>query len=232
MVYDGRYIFELMSRFTMTDETSNSRQTAVNPFSQGLTLANYEEYLDIGRIALEDLSTMTGNTGALRMWLTLVETAFRLRRKEGSDPDIIWEDNEVNHYRVYVHLETHDGTTLVWLSLWCLDPSIAFAELSRQRPHSYILTSGTLTPIASYESELRINFAVKLENRHMIDADRQLLPAIIRRGPTGRILNCSYQNRAEESLLIELGNALVSFAKVVPGGLLVFFPSYSPCTLR
>jgi Rad3-related DNA helicase len=39
------------------------------------------------------------------------------------------------------------------------------------KPRSVILTSGTLTPMDSFEKELQVNFKYKLENKHVIDMD-------------------------------------------------------------
>lgn len=44
-------------------------------------------------------------------------------------------------------------------------------------------------------------------------------------GPGGGELTSTFQRRESASYKTELGNALVNFARVVPGGLLVFFPS-------
>ena len=47
----------------------------------------------------------------------------------------------------------------VSLSLWCLHPAVAMRELSRYA-HSVILTSGTLSPLDSFSSELGTEFKV------------------------------------------------------------------------
>lgn len=46
-------------------------------------------------------------------------------------------------------------------------------------------------------------------------------------GPQGAALNSSYANRSVQQYKDDLGMALVNFARITPGGLLVFFPSYS-----
>lgn len=46
-------------------------------------------------------------------------------------------------------------------------------------------------------------------------------------GPTGTGLNSSFQQRDSEAYKQELGRAILEAAKVIPDGLLVFFPSYS-----
>jgi regulator of telomere elongation helicase 1 len=46
-------------------------------------------------------------------------------------------------------------------------------------------------------------------------------------GPSGQALNSSYRTRETIQYKQELGTAIVNFARIVPDGLLVFFPSYS-----
>ena len=45
-------------------------------------------------------------------------------------------------------------------------------------------------------------------------------------GPQGAALNSSYANRDRQPYKTDLGFALANFARIVPDGLLVFFPSY------
>jgi regulator of telomere elongation helicase 1 len=45
-------------------------------------------------------------------------------------------------------------------------------------------------------------------------------------GPSGKKLNSSYRFRDTEEYKVELGNVVVNFARIIPDGLLVFFPSY------
>ena len=46
-------------------------------------------------------------------------------------------------------------------------------------------------------------------------------------GPSGGMLNSSFRSRDTPEYKLELGTAIESVARVVPDGLLVFFPSYS-----
>jgi hypothetical protein len=58
----------------------------------------------------------------------------------------------------------------------------------------------------------------------------QVWVGVVRRGPTGQPFNSSFQNRSNPRYVEDLGNAIVNFARVVPDGLLVFFPSYNVLT--
>jgi regulator of telomere elongation helicase 1 len=112
------------------------------------------------------------------------------------------------------------------LSYWCFSPGVAFGELKALGVRSVILTSGTLSPMDSYAAELQTPFPVRLENPHVVDAS-QLLVAVVPKGPTKKALNSSYQNRSKPEYKQELGSAIRNVAKLVPDGLLVFFPSYA-----
>lgn len=112
------------------------------------------------------------------------------------------------------------------LSYWCFAPALAMQELSNLKIRSIIVTSGTLSPLQSYSMELGIPFAHTLENPHII-TDEQILVRVVGKGVSGKVLTSSYQRRKDAEYYTELGNTLVSLAKVVPGGMLIFFPSYS-----
>ncbi len=61
------------------------------------------------------------------------------------------------------------------IKLVCLNPGIGFANLNLHRPLSIILTSGTLTPLESFETELMTKFPIKLINDHVIDTKLQVI---------------------------------------------------------
>ncbi len=58
----------------------------------------------------------------------------------------------------------------------------------------------------------------------------QVWVGVLPRGPKGCALNSSYQSRESREYREDLGYALVNIARLVPDGLLVFFPSYTVLT--
>uniref|UniRef100_A0A803XT35 Regulator of telomere elongation helicase 1 n=1 Tax=Meleagris gallopavo TaxID=9103 RepID=A0A803XT35_MELGA len=109
------------------------------------------------------------------------------------------------------------------LSYWCFSPGYSMHELVRQGVRTIILTSGTLSPLSSFTMEMQIPFPVLLENPHVIDK-RQLWVGIIPKGPDGTVLNSTYERSVlNDSFIYLVAGNLV---RVVPHGLLVFFPSY------
>lgn len=62
-------------------------------------------------------------------------------------------------------------------------------------------------------------------NPHIIK-ENQIKVLSVSKGPDNVVLSSKYTNRDSELYLRSLGQLIVDFAKVVPHGLLVFFPSY------
>jgi len=112
------------------------------------------------------------------------------------------------------------------LSYWCFAPSLAMRELADLGLRSIIVTSGTLSPIKSYSLELGIPFPITLENPHIIKAN-QVYIRVVGRGVSEKILKSTFERRDDKDYIIELGNTLVALSRVIPGGLLIFYPSYS-----
>lgn len=112
------------------------------------------------------------------------------------------------------------------MSLWCLNPAVVFRDIA-DLTLSVILTSGTLSPMGSFASELGVQFEACMEAPHVINADSQVFATVLSSGPTGRRLNASYRTANEYSFQDELGATLEEICRVVPGGALVFFPSYN-----
>ncbi len=112
------------------------------------------------------------------------------------------------------------------VSYWCFAPSEAMRELANLQVRSILVTSGTLSPLESYALELDLPFPHRLENPHIIPAD-QIHVRVVGKGVSNKVLSSAYDRRQDEEYYTELGNTLISLAKIIPGGMLIFFPSYS-----
>ncbi|XP_033737799.1 regulator of telomere elongation helicase 1-like [Pecten maximus] len=111
------------------------------------------------------------------------------------------------------------------LSYWCFSPGHSMLDLVAHGVKNVILTSGTLSPINSFTAEMQIPFPLRLENPHVIEK-HQVWIGTMQKGPDGVVLNSNYETRFKPSYMSSLGNVIVNFARVVPNGMLVFFPSY------
>ena len=66
-----------------------------------------------------------------------------------------------------------------------------------------------------FADELGLPFEHQLENPHVINAPAQLLVATFPKGPSGHELTSSYAQREASANKLDLGNALVNFARIV-----------------
>ncbi|KAJ1934497.1 hypothetical protein FBU59_005677, partial [Linderina macrospora] len=111
------------------------------------------------------------------------------------------------------------------LAFWSLNPGVIFKEIA-EKSRSVILTSGTLSPLSSYASELQVDFMSTLEANHVIGPDR-CWAGTIACGPSGTMLEAKYQSTEQLSFQDDMGEAILSIVKKSPDGMLVFAPSYS-----
>ena len=86
-----------------------------------------------------------------------------------------------------------------------MNPSVGFEKVLNQQLHSIIITSGTLAPIDSMESELMHNFDYKLENTHVID-DSQFRFCVLTSSPFNDIeFNFNIDKRFNIEMIYQLG---------------------------
>ncbi|KAM6248742.1 regulator of telomere elongation helicase 1 isoform 2-T2 [Porphyrio hochstetteri] len=220
---EGSYIFDLFAEAQITFQTKSS------------LLESLEQILQF-------LSGRTGifvNTSGLHKLSDIIQTVFNIDSPEGTT--VFKPRQSVSkYYKVHFHWDNSNQKkkqrTDLWssssakkqgktLSYWCFSPGYSMHELVRQGVRTIILTSGTLSPISSFTMEMQIPFPVCLENPHVIDK-HQLWVGIIPKGPDGAVLTSTYERRFSEDYLSSLGKTIGNLVRVVPHGLLVFFPSY------
>ncbi|XP_032364148.1 Fanconi anemia group J protein isoform X2 [Etheostoma spectabile] len=115
-------------------------------------------------------------------------------------------------------------TEVLTLSFWCLNPAVAFSSLSKS-VHSIVLTSGTLSPMGSFSSELGVKFSIQLEANHVINKS-QVWVGTVGSGPQGRKLCATFQHTETYAFQDEVGALLLHVCQVVAKGVLCFLPSY------
>ncbi|CAL4225614.1 unnamed protein product, partial [Meganyctiphanes norvegica] len=111
------------------------------------------------------------------------------------------------------------------INFWCLNPAVSFHEVG-EMVRSIILTSGTLSPMTSFQSELGVPFSIQLEANHVIQRN-QVFVGTLGKGPTNQTLQATYRFTETWGFQDELGRLILSVCKVVPHGVLCFLPSYS-----
>ncbi|XP_062872398.1 Fanconi anemia group J protein [Trichomycterus rosablanca] len=119
---------------------------------------------------------------------------------------------------------TRTKTLVHTLSFWCLNPAVAFSDLS-ESVRSIVLTSGTLSPMGSFSSELGIKFSIQLEASHVISKS-QVWVGTIGAGPQGRRLCATFQHAETFAFQDEVGSLLLKVCQTMSRGVLCFLPSY------
>ncbi|XP_058431490.1 regulator of telomere elongation helicase 1 isoform X3 [Marmota monax] len=219
----GSYIFELFAEAQITFQTKDCILDSLDQIIQHLA----------GR------SGALATTVGLQKLADIIQVVFSMDSAEGNPGSVVWPGFS-QAYKVHIHPDTGyrraAQRSVTWsasaskkqgkvLSYWCFSPGHSMHELTRQGVHTLILTSGTLAPLSSFALEMQIPFPVCLENPHVIDR-HQLWVGVIPKGPDGAQLSSAFDKRFSEECLSSLGKALGNITRVVPHGLLVFFPSY------
>ncbi|XP_054836585.1 regulator of telomere elongation helicase 1 [Eublepharis macularius] len=219
---DGGYIFDLFAEAQITFQTQNSLHDSLEQLLQYLA----------------GCPGIFTNTVGLHKFADIIQMVFNFS-SEGTSG---WSPGSSisKYYKVHIHPDTSNQKkkqrTDLWnssvtkkqgkvLSFWCFSPGFSMHELVRQGVRTIILTSGTLSPISSFSLEMQIPFPVCLENPHVIDK-HQIWVGIIPRGPDGGLLSSTYEKRFSEECLSSLGRTIGNLVRIIPNGLLVFFPSY------
>ena len=128
-----------------------------------------------------------------------------------------------DHYRIRIASEQEE----VKLDYWCFSPALALQDLRSLGVSSVLCASGTLSPLPSFAGELGLQQYVSLQNPHVVDAEKDLLCAVVGTGPSNVALKSTYAERRTMGYKQELGLTICQAAEQLDrGGLLVFFPSY------
>ncbi|PRP75077.1 hypothetical protein PROFUN_03913 [Planoprotostelium fungivorum] len=113
---------------------------------------------------------------------------------------------------------------IIKIGLWCMNPSVAIRPLA-ESCKSIILTSGTLSPMQSFANELSIDFPITLEASHSVNMDKQVWIGAFKQHK-GRALNSSFKNSDAFQYQDAVGESIIEASRVIPHGVLCFFPSY------
>lgn len=218
--FPGGYIFELLAKAEIKDHNQMSVITLIENLIQYLSTASASPFQrkGVGLQKIVDLLNVvfSGTTHAYKERVKMcykvhVQVEEKKNNKKSEGWGTIKAANPKSAERV--------------LSYWCFSPGFGMKQLVEQNVRSIILTSGTLAPLKPLISELGIPIGVQLENPHIVNST-QVCVKIISQGPDSTPLNSNYQNRDNPKYISSMGRTILSFCRVVPDGLLVFFPSY------
>uniref|UniRef100_A0A8C0IIP4 Regulator of telomere elongation helicase 1 n=1 Tax=Bubo bubo TaxID=30461 RepID=A0A8C0IIP4_BUBBB len=203
----GSYIFDLFAEAQITFQTKSSLLDSLEQILQFLS-GRKCKFISWLKCKLSSVA-ISRNVSVIFLQVHVHLDNSNQKKKQRTD---LWNSSSAKK----------QGKTL---SYWCFSPGHSMHELVRQGVRTIILTSGTLSPLSSFTMEMQIPFPVCLENPHVIDK-HQLWVGIIPKGPDGAVLTSTYERRFSEDYLSSLGKTIGNLVRVVPHGLLVFFPSY------
>lgn len=134
--------------------------------------------------------------------------------------------NPSSEGRFFYSKEEAVSTTLRYM---LLDPTYYFKDIVEEA-RAVVLAGGTMSPMSDYEqhllSYLNPSRIMTLSCDHVIPPSN-LLAAPIVRAISGAEFDFTFENRNKEKTMVDLGNAILTFAQHIPDGVVVFFPSYS-----
>ncbi|XP_020278263.1 regulator of telomere elongation helicase 1 homolog isoform X2 [Pseudomyrmex gracilis] len=218
--FPGGFIFELLEKIELTH---GKEQIVIDKLEKIILY-----------LTTTSTSPFARKGNALQKFSDLLRTAFN------SGASVARHKEKVKRcYKVHVQIEEQKKNykTDVWenkkttktdgklISYWCFSPGFGMEQMVDQGVRSVILTSGTLSPLKPFISELGIPIAIQLENPHIVTKE-QVCVGILSQGPDNHSLNSSYNTRNDPKYIASLGRTVYNFCCVVPHGLLIFFPSY------
>jgi Fanconi anemia group J protein len=136
--------------------------------------------------------------------------------------------NAVKHaaaYNIFIGSRVEiDGDECPGMVIQCMKPSVAFHAVA-EKARSVIITSGTLSPMNTFEAELAEKFPTKIEAPHVVPNDHvyvevtSAIGEVTYKATDGHVQGPKFAKK--------LGEYLLKYAQVIPGGMLVFLPKYS-----
>jgi len=172
--------------------------------------ANFDEYMRSEFKIINQVDKKVESGFALR-WSRIVFQLFYISQLSDND--------KTDFFVNYIY-----KPECIRLEIKCYDASLVLKRIQAQKPQTIILTSGTLSPFDLVEKELKIDFPVKLINKHIIKQENIFL-RIFGENSYPYKFNFSYSKR-DLFQYLKLCDLLYEICEIVPGGILCFFSSY------
>ncbi|KAH7918788.1 DNA repair helicase [Leucogyrophana mollusca] len=124
------------------------------------------------------------------------------------------------------------GNSAAWdveVKYQLLNPSNLFRDVVNVA-RSVVLAGGTMSPMSDVTAQL---FPYLGQDKLSTYSCGHVIPKshvqtlLLSKGPTGAELEFKYDRQRDRQLLTELSQLILNLCNVVPGGMVVFFPSYS-----
>jgi chromosome transmission fidelity protein 1 len=109
-----------------------------------------------------------------------------------------------------------------------LDPSEHFRDIVEDA-RAVILAGGTMSPTSDYADYLFSYLApgrLQIHSFGHVIPPRNLFAEVVSSSSSGVDFNFNFENRQSERMIAELGNSVLRICRIVPDGVVAFFPSY------
>jgi chromosome transmission fidelity protein 1 len=109
-----------------------------------------------------------------------------------------------------------------------LDPREHFRDIVEDA-RAVILAGGTMSPTSDYPDYLFSYLApgrLQIHSFGHVIPPQNLFAEVISSSSSGVDFNFNFENRQSERMIAELGNAVLRICRIVPDGVVAFFPSY------
>ncbi|CAD8209823.1 unnamed protein product [Paramecium octaurelia] len=213
-------VFNAQQVFTfLYENTSINQKNATTIFSKGISQDNISLYISFCKTIITYMSETSSHEGVnFDSWTRFLINLYNL--DDFDEAYDVFFDDQLKYFDFYKLAVIKNNQNQISLNMWCLDPSLAFKKLTQKNIYSIILTSGTLSPMESWQSELQMEFKVQLSNKHVIDIRNNV------RAFQHLSFDFSYQKRENEDQIRNLGLAILNFSKIIKGGIIIVFSSY------
>ena len=235
---------ELKQLFRMISEGQSNIETFIsknksNVFKNlsSMNEKNLSQHIAFLNKIEEGIESVFGKTTKITTYIRVLNLIERVLQQQTSNDFVVYvsdsqDDNTPQSYALYQHdlQKLPSNKPIRTINFYCFNPGLGFDLVCKLNPLSIILTSGTLSPISGLESELGRTFETSLANSHVVRSSQIKFTLITAsQHPNGKTFpfDLRYQNKEEASTLRELGNTILKLISVTPGGVLVFFTSYS-----
>jgi chromosome transmission fidelity protein 1 len=118
-----------------------------------------------------------------------------------------------------------NGSIIQYLSL---NPAKHIDDLVKES-RSLVLLGGTMSPTSNFTTYLfptQESKAINIFSCDHVIPKENILTLTISHAPSTREIRFTLENRDNENLILDVGQSLCSIARIVPRGMVVFFPSF------
>ncbi|XP_022905755.2 regulator of telomere elongation helicase 1 homolog [Onthophagus taurus] len=214
--FEGPYIFEFLGKAGINQESFGACRSLCDKITNFLATASESPFKRRG----DGLSLLSD---LLAIVFIKPSPTFQAKTNECFKVHVTLEEKKKTRDNWLTKLSNKDTCRV--LNYWCFSPGFGMNKMMDSGMKSVILTSGTLAPLKPLISELGISINVQLENPHVVSPN-QICVRILNNGPDGVELNCNYKNRDNPLYLSSLGRTILNVIRLIPDGVLIFFPSY------